>query len=73
MRRKRNRKLPTGSARSRKSRKWYLERSLMFLNKVENERSTLTSTTVQEDLSNDHSDDENYSQTEDVDTYRGNE
>lgn len=67
MRRKRNRKLPTGSARSRKPRKWYLERSLMFLNKVENERSTLTSTTVQEDLSNDHSDEENYSQTEDVD------
>lgn len=38
MRRKRNSKLPTGSARAKKLRKWHLEEHLSFINKVEFER-----------------------------------
>ncbi|XP_054258853.1 uncharacterized protein LOC128983560 [Macrosteles quadrilineatus] len=45
MRRKRASKLPTGSARSRKLRKWHLEEHLEFLNYVDCERETLTNMT----------------------------
>ncbi|XP_033228670.1 transcription factor Adf-1-like [Belonocnema kinseyi] len=40
MRRKRSQKISTGSARSRKRRRWFLEGSLDFLHQVENEKAT---------------------------------
>ncbi|KAG8275261.1 hypothetical protein J6590_090044 [Homalodisca vitripennis] len=49
MRRKRAKKLPTGSASSKKVRKWHLEDYLEFMNVVECERETVTNTITQDD------------------------
>ncbi|XP_046677575.1 uncharacterized protein LOC124365628 [Homalodisca vitripennis] len=49
MRRKRAKKLPTGSASSKKVRKWHLEDYLEFMNVVKCERETVTNTITQDD------------------------
>ncbi|KAK5649860.1 hypothetical protein RI129_000889 [Pyrocoelia pectoralis] len=49
MRRKRGKKLPTGSASSKKLRKWHLEDHLQFMNVVDCERETVTNTITEVD------------------------
>ncbi|CAH1159840.1 unnamed protein product [Phaedon cochleariae] len=64
MRRKRNNKIVTGSGRSKKRRKWHLDGSLEFLDKVDNEKATLTN--VKDDTGDSDSDEEKFSPTEDI-------
>lgn len=66
MKRKRNKRLPTGSALGHKPRKWHLENHLALIDQVQTERLTVTNTQAYEEPGGDCGHENSQQQTENV-------